>query len=458
MLKPIELQAQEPAVPEQNEILSDTDPMKPRYGIAFAEAMGSSLLLLGINRFIRNADYSYISFDSMGNNITSPWVWDQDEFSVNQLGHPYQGSFYYIAGRSNGLNFWTSTALTAANSTLWELLMETETPSINDIITTTAGGISLGETFHRMYVVLDDMPYPLRFFKIIFSPFDALNDALFGKPERGPGYSSLYLDETYFSTGAGLFLSRMDQQRNDEDDISMFSMFLDLNIVYGDPYTLRAAVPYQNFEVYARFNFAYPSYSIDLFSNGDLYTLGLWGNSRYDSALSLNLHYDFIFGSLINFSAHSLGLGYKTHNQLSDNWDLSFKLHTNWVFLGASEYIPIWYGDIYYEDPDAEHRNYDFSIGTGIKTYFNIRNPLIGTFNISLMAYFLHTIDGAVPENGSPGFSLIGTGNVSYEREIVSRWYFGLMASGYLKYGHYSYSPDIFETTRNYTVFVKKRF
>jgi hypothetical protein len=333
--------------------------------------------------------------------------------------------------------------------------MENETPSINDFIVTTTGGIALGEIFHRMYVVLNGMSSPLRFFKALFSPVDALNDIFFKNSPRS-GYSALYLDETYIRSGAGVFLSRMDEQRQGTDDIIMFSQFLDLNIVYGEPYTMNVTVPYQNFELYTRFNFAYPAYSIDFFSNGDLYTLGLWETANHESALSLNLHYDFMIGSLIHFSGNALGLTYKSHHQLPRNWDLSFKLHTSWVFLGASEYIPIWYGNVSYADPEEEHRKYDLGMGGGIKAYVNLGHPIIGTFNITLRTYMLGTIAGAVPENGSDGFSLIGTGNISYEKPLTADWSIGVMASGYIKYGTYINAPDaLLETTQNYALFIK---
>ena len=60
------------------------------------------------NRVIDGTPYGQISLDSMYNNLTTAWVWDNDEFYINQLLHPYQGSMYFIAGRSNGLNFWQS--------------------------------------------------------------------------------------------------------------------------------------------------------------------------------------------------------------------------------------------------------------------------------------------------------------------------------------------------------------
>ena len=82
-------------------------------------------------------------------NMQQGWVWDLDDFMVNQIGHPYQGSNYFNAGRANALNFYESAALTAFGSATWEFFGETNHASLNDFINTTLGGITLGEMFHR---------------------------------------------------------------------------------------------------------------------------------------------------------------------------------------------------------------------------------------------------------------------------------------------------------------------
>jgi Domain of unknown function (DUF3943) len=82
-------------------------------------------------------------------NMEQGWVWDLDDFAVNQIGHPYQGNNYFNTGRANGLSFYESAAVTAFGSATWEYFGETNHASLNDFINTTLGGIALGEMFHR---------------------------------------------------------------------------------------------------------------------------------------------------------------------------------------------------------------------------------------------------------------------------------------------------------------------
>ncbi|MBK9113955.1 MAG: DUF3943 domain-containing protein [Nitrospira sp.] len=46
----------------------------------------------------------------------SKWVFDNDQFSVNQFLHPYDGSVYFGLARSAGLSFWESSLYGVAGS------------------------------------------------------------------------------------------------------------------------------------------------------------------------------------------------------------------------------------------------------------------------------------------------------------------------------------------------------
>jgi hypothetical protein len=69
---------------------------------------------------------------------------------VNQLAHPYSGNLYFNSARANGYDFWSSAPFVFTGSLVWEYFGETSRPSINDLINTTFGGITLGETMFRL--------------------------------------------------------------------------------------------------------------------------------------------------------------------------------------------------------------------------------------------------------------------------------------------------------------------
>jgi hypothetical protein len=131
------------------------------------------------------------TFGSGWNHVThGHWVVDQDDFVVNQIGHPYQGTIYYATARSSGLNFWESWLYSNAGSYLWETYGENSDPSINDQIASGTGGALLGEPLYRLCnLIMSGGHGRPGFFRTlsatIVSPPTMINRWLFG-PKYGP--------------------------------------------------------------------------------------------------------------------------------------------------------------------------------------------------------------------------------------------------------------------------------
>lgn len=84
-------------------------------------------------------------------------MWDNDQFSTNQFAHPYHGSLYFNSARTHGLNFWESCPYVLGGSLMWEFWGENEPAAINDVFSTTFGGIAIGEVLYRTSALaLDD--------------------------------------------------------------------------------------------------------------------------------------------------------------------------------------------------------------------------------------------------------------------------------------------------------------
>jgi hypothetical protein len=114
--------------------------------------------IFGLNQFDRHflADKQTYDTDehTFWKNLRTAPDFDTDPFSVNQLGHPYQGSIYYGFPRSTGLSYWESLLYTLGGSFLWETYGETSRPSINDHIASGIGGTFVGEAMFRMASLL----------------------------------------------------------------------------------------------------------------------------------------------------------------------------------------------------------------------------------------------------------------------------------------------------------------
>ena len=124
---------------------------------AAAEVFGFNMGLWSFDRFVQHGEYAYINLNTIKENFRHGFRWDDDYLGTNMFLHPYMGSLYYNAGRSNGYNFWQSELFAISGSAMWELFMENEYPSINDIIATPVGGAAIGEVLYRTSdLIIDD--------------------------------------------------------------------------------------------------------------------------------------------------------------------------------------------------------------------------------------------------------------------------------------------------------------
>ena len=130
---------------------------KRHFWRAGAEVFGMNMGLWAFDRYALQGHYAYISWNTIKENFKHGFEWDDDHLNTNMFAHPYNGSLFYNAGRSNGFNFWQSELFAIGGSAMWELFMECEYPSTNDIIATPIGGAALGEVFYRASdLVLND--------------------------------------------------------------------------------------------------------------------------------------------------------------------------------------------------------------------------------------------------------------------------------------------------------------
>jgi hypothetical protein len=217
----------------------------------FLAAAGELILLeagpWAFDRYVSREDFAFISTRTVRNNFRTGFHYDRDTFPVNQSSHPYHGSLFFDAARSNGYGFWESGAFAMTGSLIWECCMENTAPSINDLVNTTFGGMTRGEVAHRMSaMVLDNTSTGAsRIFReigaAILNPVGSLNRLLRGEvgrdfenpPDRFPSVVVLSADLGYRHIGGGA--ARADQAT------------LSLSLLYGNPFEGDLSRPFDSF-------------------------------------------------------------------------------------------------------------------------------------------------------------------------------------------------------------------
>jgi len=165
----------------------DDPPLAKNYWIPALEIVSLNIAA-NIAARATGQPWADITPSTMATNLTSPWVYDNDVFAVNQFAHPYGGAALFLTARSSGLGFWTSAAYGFGGSLLWETLMENEPSSINDQLTTSIAGAFLGEALHRWSrAVLSSDARPRisrRLLAGVIDPIGTMNREAFGDKWR----------------------------------------------------------------------------------------------------------------------------------------------------------------------------------------------------------------------------------------------------------------------------------
>lgn len=208
------------------------------------------------DRYATNEEFAQTTLRSIRHNFQTGFVWDNDVFITNMFAHPYHGNLYFNAARTNGLSFWESAPYALGGSLMWELFGETEPPAINDVITTTVGGIALGEMTHRLSrLVLNDRSRGFRRFlreaaATIINPVQGLHRIISGDAWRVSNSHYKYHDYNTipvdFSISTGI--------RYLADDGALFrresNPYVNMYLCYGTPVDgKRHTTPYDFFDV-----------------------------------------------------------------------------------------------------------------------------------------------------------------------------------------------------------------
>lgn len=458
-------------------------PLPKRPWLAASEIVGLNLGVWAFDRYVIDGHYARISLKTMENNLRKGFYWDNDNFSTNLFNHPYHGSLYHNAARSNGMNYWQSGLFTLGGSLMWELFMECELPSKNDLIMTTIGGSALGEMLFRSSdLVLDNRlsgksRIGQEVLGFILSPARGLTRLLTGdawklRPNSGRqfhipelkfslagGVKALELrnfDEDIFDVSVGLVLDgRMEYGELMEDDNTPFSYFnlhADVNVMKNQPIVgqlnimgrLAGKMIYENKrnQLYLGAFHHFDYYDSDSLANAvkvrgtkTPYVVGT------PAALGLGLVYD---GRFFNNSLH-----------------IRSNVYFNAILLGAS------LSDYYRGDK----RNYNWGSGYSIKESLDIRykNKIFLSFNTDY--YRLFTWRGYNP-NMDPGMIDYKTLNVQGDKskayytilesivgyEFNPRWGIYYQRFDFFRDTNYAHYPDFKTTTSDARLMLKYKF
>jgi hypothetical protein len=323
-------------------------------------------------------------------NMENGWVWDLDDFVVNQIGHPYQGSNYFNAGRANGLSFYESAAMTAFGSATWEFYGETNKASLNDLINTTLGGIAIGEVLHRAAWLMRDPRASGRgrlwreIGATLIDPVTGYNRFRSGDASRSTDKPAEMVPTALGSVTSAGVLWRGTEERAVN---STGQPYVEVDLLYGDLEGGRSRTPYDAFTMRLRLGGGGPVSDAKI--RGRLLAQPLGGRGvQFTVAQS----YDFQDNDAYNFGAQSFEGILGVRKDFSPRYSLRLFGSGGLTVLGAINSLPLGVDELPEEevDPDAPQgvsegpRFYDYGPGS------NFSGAAMLTRDRHLLATFLY--------------------------------------------------------------------
>jgi len=368
--------------------------------VAVVEVLGVNVLYNLMNQVIKPPEekgYFRVGLDSWWENLRYGFEWDDNAFAVNQIGHPYQGSNYFTAGRANGLSFWESAPLAALGSATWEYFGETHKPSVNDLINTTVGGIALGEMLHRTGWLIRDPTKTgkTRLWKEIFAtaidPITGLNRFISGDSGRVSEKPAEFVpSRTAGDLEAGV-LWRGDNERVIS---STGEPYAQINLSYGDALGSRYRQPYDAFTVGLRLGGG--SAISEGLIRGRLYArpLGKDGSSQ----LTVFQAYDFVTNTAYEFGGQSIFTAVSSRFKSSGRHDIVTAAGGGPLLLGAFN-SPYVFG---------QDRYYDYGPGLVFSAFAIFRRDGFPVARIGYGGVYLHVVSGTSGDHVAQSLRLEG--------------------------------------------------
>jgi hypothetical protein len=376
-------------------------------------------------RILLKEDYSETNIDTMKTNLQRNWCWDKDGFFMNQFGHPYQGSLYFNAARSNGLDFWQSFLVTAGGSLMWEEFGETTTPAVNDFITTPICGSIVGETLHRLYIDANEIFPALAW---LISPMDAINSMCKGKKMRASGH----IEEFDIIFHGDYDNSNVDYCGSvDSEKLNKNAGGTALHIQYGELEGHTTKEPYDLFTADLEFKLSSHYYDVVYCIDGFLYSHAIYFDES-EGTLGLNLMYEGEKSNIVAFSNGALGLKYLGYEQIYDFARFRYFAQIDGIFLGTRSLYRL-FQDIRShsskEDKLNPPRSYNFGGGALFKAGFSLETERFGRLYGEGEVNFLFPYIYAKLEESESNRHFIAQARLGYEYAFTEHFTLGIRDS-----------------------------
>ena len=336
-------------------------------------------------------------------NLKYGMIFDDNNFSTNQFGHPYQGNLYFNVGRANGLNYWESGLMSALGSFTWECCGETNRMSINDFFSTTLGGMIVGEVTHRMASLARNPKQGQaglggKIAAIVLDPMGAVvnRKANDNPPASVPDYLAANVRLGAVWRGAAGTL----------DQAKAYPEF-EFDFQYGNPFDEDAREPFDSFNGWLRLGGG--GGISELILRGRLVGRHVKDSPATAIRFEVNQGFEYISNPAYEFGAQAVYVTFPLRRKLSET--------TNVTLTSGGFILPL--GAISAEYVDVNERSYDYGPGGGGLVALRLNRAGLPILSAAYAVFAINTVNGSggshvaqltVVEGNAPLFRKLGLG------------------------------------------------
>ncbi|MCS3733026.1 DUF3943 domain-containing protein [Mucilaginibacter dorajii] len=378
--------------------------VKRRFGRAVTELGIAELTPWIYDRYIVNQDYAHISWKTVSHNLNpGSWEFDNDPFQTNQFGHPYHGSMFYSAFRSNGFSFWQAVPATMAGSYLWETFAENQAPAPNDFINTSFGGIVLGEMTYRLsnrIINNQARGFNRQLSEVagfIVNPMNGLNRLLDGRWGKIYG-NSVERDSSKVNAEFDLGVRTFNRKSTSPIAHSRFGWFGRARLLYGVP-NEGFRKPFSNISITAEFGRDDSSAvnNISVYGSITGWDISKVDQDKSEMLLILSANYDYIRNEAFFYGSQSVKFNLISEYKLSHGLRINANLGAGPILLAAVPDQYLYRGRNYdYGSGFAYNAGGTIHIAEKLSYGLNYRGGWIYTINGNQSHYFLHTFSSEI--------------------------------------------------------------
>ncbi|WP_346728681.1 DUF3943 domain-containing protein [Corallococcus exiguus] len=413
--------------------------------LAVGEITAINLFVWTWDRVLANKDWARVSPSTWKENLTTGFVWDADGFLTNQFAHPYHGSLYYTAARDNGVPYLAALPFTLFGSAQWELFAENESPSANDLINTSVGGMAIGEGLYRLSsLVLDtESRGGERFVRELvaagMSPVRGFNRVVRGDVTRQeptpaewrPRELSIWGALGYLKLGDGRPLIWGENQ-----------FFLQLDMRYGNMYRGDFHRPFDAFDARVQFTTAESSLISHSRLQGMIAKSSFWKTEKDELRLGFLQQISHVDTNAYELGGQSLQLGLLHERHFNARSKLRTALLVDGSLLtGISS-----------EHSGKASRNYDYGPGVGLNLQLAYMRGAWEVVTLEASTSHIVVLDG------SDGSHQVFTGQLQADIPVFEHMGLGSELNWFHRHSRFDTYPDVLKDAYQLRVFVSVHY